>query len=191
MGVLDVASVALRRPAAKRRSGDGAGCASRYSASNSRQDLVAAMNTGSSVPPPAGLSASCEIRIDNNLSEITRVADMVDEFAARHQLPEQVLFALNVVLDEIINNIISYGYEDAGHHEIAVRVALRPGNVEAVVEDDGKPFDPLAAPAPDLTSAQREPGGVGLHFVRNLMDEVTYIRRDGINYLRMMKRLAP
>ena len=120
------------------------------------------MNTGSSVPPQAGLSASCEIRIDNNLSEITRVADMVDDFAARHQFPEQVLFALNVVLDEIINNIISYGYEDAGPHEIAVRVALRPGNVEAVVEDDGKPFDPLAAPAPDLTSAQREPGGVGL-----------------------------
>jgi anti-sigma regulatory factor (Ser/Thr protein kinase) len=149
------------------------------------------MNTGSSVPPQAGLSASCEIRIDNNLSEITRVADMVDDFAARHQFPEQVLFALNVVLDEIINNIISYGYEDAGHHEIAVRVALRPGNVEAVVEDDGKPFDPLAAPAPDLTSAEREPGGVGLHFVRNLMDEVTYTRRDGINHLRMMKRLAP
>ena len=149
------------------------------------------MNTGSSVPPQAGLSASCEIRIDNNLSEITRVADMVDDFAARHQFPEQVLFALNVALDEIINNIISYGYEDAGPHEIAVRVALRPGNVEAVVEDDGKPFDPLAAPAPDLTSAQREPGGVGLHFVRNLMDEVTYTRRDGINHLRMMKRLAP
>jgi anti-sigma regulatory factor (Ser/Thr protein kinase) len=184
-------SRALRGPAAKRRSGDGARRASRYSASKSRQDLVAAMNTGSSVPPQAGLSASCEIRIDNNLSEITRVADMVDDFAARHQFPEQVLFALNVALDEIINNIISYGYEDAGHHEIAVRVALRPGNVEAVVEDDGKPFDPLAAPAPDLTSTQREPGGVGLHFVRNLMDEVTYTRRDGINHLRLMKRLEP
>src|SRR4029078_770249 len=95
------------------------------------------MNTGSSFPRQAGLSASCEIRIDNNLSEITRVADMVDDFAARHQFSEQVLFALNVVLDEIINNIISYGYEDAGHHEIAVRVALRPGNVEAVVRDAG------------------------------------------------------
>src|SRR6185369_9194913 len=133
--VLDVCPAALRGPAAKRRCGDGARRASRYSASNSRQDLVAAMNTGSSVPPQAGLSASCEIRIDNNLSEITRVADMVDDFAARHQFPDEVVFALNVSLDEIVNNIISYGYEDAGHHEIAVRVALRPGNVEAVVED--------------------------------------------------------
>ena len=70
------------------------------------------MKTGSSVPPQAGLSTSCEIRIDNNLSEITRVADMVDDFAARHQFPDEVVFALNVSLDEIVNNIISYGYED-------------------------------------------------------------------------------
>jgi anti-sigma regulatory factor (Ser/Thr protein kinase) len=147
------------------------------------------MNTGSSVPPQAALSAACEIRIENNLSEITRVADMVDEFAARHQFPDAVIFALNVALDEILNNIISYGYEDSGHHEILVRVALGRGSVEAIVEDDGKPFDPLAAPAPDLTSKDREPGGVGLHFVRNLMNEVTYARRDGINCLRLMKRL--
>ena len=102
------------------------------------------------MPPQAGLSASCEIRIDNNLSEISRVADMVDDFAARHQFADAVIFALNVALDEILNNIISYGYEDAGHHEILVRIALGRGNVEAIVEDDGKPFDPLAAPAPDL-----------------------------------------
>jgi serine/threonine-protein kinase RsbW len=148
------------------------------------------MNTGSSVPPQAGLSASCEIRIDNNLSEISRVADMVDGFAARHQFADAVIFALNVALDEILNNIISYGYEDARHHEILVRVALGRGNVEAIVEDDGKPFDPLAAPAPDLTGKDRKPGGVGLHFVRNLMDEVTYTRRDGTNHLRLMKRLG-
>jgi anti-sigma regulatory factor (Ser/Thr protein kinase) len=148
------------------------------------------MNTGSSVPPQAGSSTSCEIRIDNNLSEITRVADMVDDFAARHQFPDEVVFALNVSLDEIVNNIISYGYEDAGHHEIVVRVALARGNVEAIVEDDGKPFDPLAAPAPDLTSKERDPGGVGLHFVRNLMDEMTYTRSDGINRLRLVKRLG-
>lgn len=117
------------------------------------------------------------------------MADMVDEFAARHQFAHEVSFALNVALDEILNNIISYGYQDAAHHEIAVRLALRCGNVEVTVEDDGKPFDPGAVPAPDASSSQREPGGVGLHFVRNLMDELTYTRRDGINQLRLTKRL--
>src|SRR3977135_770808 len=98
------------------------------------------MNTGSSVPPQAGVSGSCEIRIDNNLSEISRVADMVDDFAARHQFADAVIFALNVALDEILNNIISYGDEDARHHEILVRVALGRGNVEARVQENGKGF---------------------------------------------------
>ena len=115
---------------------------------------------------------------------------MVDEFAARHHFSNEVVVALNVSLDEILNNIISYAYEDTAHHEIVVRLALRGGSVEASVEDDGKPFDPLAAPAPDLTSSLREPGGVGLHFVRNLTDELTYTRRDRINQLRLMKRLG-
>ena len=75
-------------------------------------------------------------------------------------------------------------------HEIAVRLALHNGHVEATVEDDGKPFDPLAAPAPNLTSSPREIGGVGLHFVRNLTDEQTYTRRDHINQLRLIKRLG-
>ena len=57
-----------------------------------------------------------------------------------------------------------------------------------LTEDDGKPFDPLLVPAPDL-GAKGRIGGVGLHFVRNLMDELEYARLDGINRLRMMKKL--
>jgi hypothetical protein len=104
----------MRRPAAKRIPAMAHPAQAAIVRRIVAQGLVAAMNTGSSVPPQAGLSASCEIRIDNNLSEISRVADMVDDFAARHQFADAVIFALNVALDEILNNIISYGYEDAG-----------------------------------------------------------------------------
>ena len=117
------------------------------------------------------------------------MAELVNDFGARHQFPNEVVVALNVALDEVLNNIISYGYEDAGHHDISVRLELRGGNVEVVVEDDGKPFDPLAVPAPDLTIRRRADGGVGLHFVRTLTDGMTYARRDGINQLRLTKRL--
>jgi anti-sigma regulatory factor (Ser/Thr protein kinase) len=147
------------------------------------------MKTGSSVPQ-AGLSASCEISIVNQLSEITRVADMVDDFAAQHQFPNEVTFALNVSLDEVLNNIISYAYEDAAQHDIVVRLAVRGSNVEVTVEDDGKPFDPRTAPPPDITSSPRELGGVGLHFLRNLTDDLEYTRRGRINELRLTKRLA-
>jgi serine/threonine-protein kinase RsbW len=133
-------------------------------------------------------SASSEIRIANRISEIERVADLVDSFGADHELSNEVIVALNVSLDEILNNIISYGYEDAGHHDIVVRLHLRSGDVEVVVEDDGKPFDPLQAPAPDLKAKDRL-GGVGLHFVRKLTDHLEYARRDNVNQLRLMKKL--
>ena len=139
-------------------------------------------------PSQAKSSACSEIRIANSLSEIERVAALVDSFGACHRLSNEVNVALNVSLDEILNNIISYGYEDAGHHDILVRLELRGAGVDVVVEDDGKPFDPLLVPAPDL-GAKGRIGGVGLHFVRNLMDELEYARLDGINRLRMMKKL--
>jgi serine/threonine-protein kinase RsbW len=150
------------------------------------------MASGPSVPSQAGApveSSSGEIRIANDLSEIARVADMVDSFGARHNLPNEVIVALNVSLDEILNNIISYAYEDAGRHDIVVRLELRAGSVEAIVEDDGRAFDPLAVAPPDLESKPRAIGGVGLHFVRKLTDEQGYARRDGINRFRLMKRL--
>jgi anti-sigma regulatory factor (Ser/Thr protein kinase) len=133
-------------------------------------------------------SASSEIRIANRIAEMTRVAELVDSFGVHHDLPNDIVVALNVSLDEILNNIISYAYDDAGRHDIAVRLVLRPGYVEVVVEDDGKPFNPLLAPAPDLSGKSRL-GGVGLHFVRKLTDHLEYARREGINELRFAKKL--
>jgi serine/threonine-protein kinase RsbW len=144
------------------------------------------MANGPSARP--GSSASSEIRIANRIAEIERVAELVDSFGADHELSNEVIVALNVSLDEVLNNIISYAYEDAGHHDIVVQLELRGGHVEVVVEDDGKPFNPLLVPAPDLTAKSRI-GGVGLHFVRNLTDQLDYARRDGFNQLRFMKKL--
>jgi anti-sigma regulatory factor (Ser/Thr protein kinase) len=141
------------------------------------------MATGTASP------ATSEIRIANDMAEIARVADLVDGFGADHALPNEVVVALNVSLDEILNNIISYGYEDGGRHHILVRLELRAGLVDVVVEDDARPFDPRAAPAPDFAAKDRL-GGVGLHFVRNLMDDLDYARSGGINRLRMTKKLT-
>src|SRR5215470_934870 len=134
---------------------------------------------------PSQTESTGEIRIANKISEIARVADLVDRFGARHQFSNEVIVALNVSLDEILNNIISYGYESEGRHDIAVRLELRGGIVEVVVEDDGKAFDPLAVATPRPRS-ETEVGGVGLHFVRSLMDQLEYSRRGPINRLRLI-----
>jgi hypothetical protein len=117
------------------------------------------------------LTSSCEISITNNLSEIARVAALVDRFAADHNFSNELVVALQV------------------SHDIVVRLKIRCGNIEVSVSDDGKRFDPLTTLTPDFTSKPRVHGGVGLYFVRNLMDDVIYTRRDGVNHLQLMKRL--
>jgi anti-sigma regulatory factor (Ser/Thr protein kinase) len=129
------------------------------------------------------------VRIGNDMRELARVATLVEDFGARHDFPDSVVVALNVSLDEILNNIISYAYDDAGRHDIVVRLELRGEAVEVLVEDDGKPFDPLAAAAPEDSAGDAVLGGVGLHFVRSLMDRLEYTRRDGLNRLRLVKKL--
>ena len=63
------------------------------------------------------------------------------------------------------------------------------GSVAATVEDDGSPFDPLSVPALNLASPDRD-RGFGIHFIRNLMDDVRYVRKNGINRLEMRKRIV-
>ena len=142
-------------------------------------------------PPSQSSTApllSCELRIANRIWEIERVATLVASFGARHNLPENVIFALGVSLDEVLNNVISYGYDDALEHEILVRLTLQGEEVEVIVEDHGKPFNPLSLPAPNLEAKDRI-GGVGIQFVRRLTDEIQYARRDGVNQLRLIKKI--
>jgi serine/threonine-protein kinase RsbW len=134
-----------------------------------------------------------ERRIANRWEEMPDIVAMVERFGAEHACPSQVINDVNVVLDEVLSNIISYGYEDGEQSDILVRLDYRPGEVLVEVEDAGKPFDPLKAPPPDLgvPLEARQVGGLGIHFIKSLMDDVAYARVDGKNRLRLRKKLPP
>jgi serine/threonine-protein kinase RsbW len=127
----------------------------------------------------------------NDPAEIERLGPELEGFGARHQLPPATIFALNLALEEVISNIISYGYDDPGPHMIDVELNVLDGTVTTTVEDDGRPFDPLAAPEPDVSAPleEREVGGVGVLLVRRLMDEVSYARAGGRNRLTFKKQV--
>jgi anti-sigma regulatory factor (Ser/Thr protein kinase) len=128
-------------------------------------------------------------RIRNRIAEVEDVAELVSQFCATHNLSNQLLVALGVSLDEALSNIIRYAYQDKRDHSILVRLDYESGSVAATVEDDGLPFDPLSVPALDLASPDRD-RGFGIHFIRNLMDDVRYVRKNGINRLKMRKRIV-
>ena len=132
-----------------------------------------------------------QTRIVNRLEEIRRVAAMVERFGQEHRVPAQVVNDVNVALDEVLSNIVSYAYDSGARSEILVRLAYRPSEMHVDVEDAGRPFDPLQAPPPDLgASLQARPvGGLGIHVIKSLMDEVVYARVDGKNRLHLRKKL--
>ena len=130
--------------------------------------------------------------VANHADEIGRVAQLTREFGAAHGLASDAIHDLCVAFDEVLSNIVKYAYKDEGRHEISVRLTLAGASLVAEVIDDGKPFDPLAAPAPPLhgSISERPIGGLGIYFVRKLMDEVRYARHEGKNVLTMTKRIA-
>jgi len=131
--------------------------------------------------------------LKNRLEELERVATVLAAFAAAEHLSARVAFDVDLAVDEILTNIIRYGYDDgAGVHEITVRFAVDHGELVVEVEDDARPFNPLEIAPADVSSPveQRRVGGLGVHLVRSVMDALAY-RRDGDkNVLRMTKRLA-
>jgi anti-sigma regulatory factor (Ser/Thr protein kinase) len=123
------------------------------------------------------------------------VSAFADAFAAwceQQRVPERVLLAFQAALDDVLVNIIDHG--GAGRRApIEVQVVLGGDTLEVEVVDDGIDFDPLrSAAAPDLGAGveQRPIGGLGVHLVRRLMDDVRYHRERDRNHLTLTKRLG-
>ncbi|HEY1505267.1 MAG TPA: ATP-binding protein [Stellaceae bacterium] len=132
------------------------------------------------------------LRIANDLGELSRVAERVEEFCANLGLQPGYAFKLNVAIEELLTNTISYGYDDTGRHEIAVELTRDGETIVTELSDDAQPFDPLNAPPPDLESRieDRRIGGLGVHLVKTLMDDVVYAYRGGRNHITLRKKIA-
>lgn len=131
-----------------------------------------------------------QMSIGNALGEVARVNAAFAEFAAAHALPAAVRRSVNVALDELLTNTIAYGLADGG--EVSVAFALDAGRLTVTLSDNGRPFDPFRREAPDtaLPVQERPIGGLGIHLVRELMDEAGYERRNDRNVVVLAKRLA-
>jgi anti-sigma regulatory factor (Ser/Thr protein kinase) len=138
------------------------------------------------------VTASLSVTLVNDQSEVERLSRLVEAFGEAEGVSADSIFSVNLALDEVITNIIRYAHDDGGRqHPIVVRLALEPGVLTAQVEDDGRAFNPLEAPPPDLNASieERPIGGLGIHLVRTMMNSVEYRRENGRNVLIMKKML--
>jgi len=132
-----------------------------------------------------------ELILVNRATEIARAQDELERLAAAHHFPDRPLHAVQVALEEHLTNILNYGYDDSGEHHIQIGVRLTAAELRIEVQDDGRPFNPLEHPAPDLSLPleQRPIGGLGILMMRKSLDSAAYRRENGKNILVMIKRI--
>jgi anti-sigma regulatory factor (Ser/Thr protein kinase) len=129
--------------------------------------------------------------IENDLSEISKLAVFVDELGKELSLTPELIFNLNLVLEEAVSNVILYAYGEEKHKEISLMAKISDGNLVFVLTDSGKEFDPTKVPDADITlsAEEREIGGLGIYLIRQIMNKVEYQRIDKRNVLTMRKQL--
>ena len=150
--------------------------------------LLAAQYHGPS-PENAG---HMEIRIKNRMPDIDVVEERFRAFAARNSISETDRQTMSMVMDDLLNNVISYAYPQGGDHVILVDMTLKGSRLVLMVEDDGIPFNPFHVEEPDvgLTVEERGIGGLGIHLVRETMDEHHSQRRANKNIVILVKELG-
>ena len=128
----------------------------------------------------------------NEVSEISRLAGFIEEIGEELNLQPDMVFNLNLVLEEAVSNIIMYAYpEGGGRQEIRLTAKKSDSALIFILSDKGVQFDPTQAPDADITlSGEERPiGGLGIFLIRQIMNSVEYKRIDGENVLTLSKEL--
>ena len=132
------------------------------------------------------------ITLRNDIREIPALSAFVDGLAEEASLDPALAASLNLALEEAVTNVIMYAYPEGEAGQIEVQAERFDDRFEFTVIDSGRPFDPTSVPDADITLgvAERPVGGLGIFLVRRIMDSVSYVREQGRNVLRMLKKTS-
>ena len=136
-------------------------------------------------------SSERHLILHNDIQQIPQLADFIETIASEANLDQGLAMSLNLALEEAVTNVIEYAYPEGSDGLVDIEAVIREGQLDFIISDSGKPFDPTAKPEVDITAGveERPIGGLGIHLVRHIMDSVSYKREDGKNYLTMIKKI--
>jgi anti-sigma regulatory factor (Ser/Thr protein kinase) len=124
------------------------------------------------------------------LSSLGPLSGFIGDFVFAHGLDDGTAFTVNLAIEEVFTNMVKYG---GGGEEVSVGIELYDDNlVIELVHPGGVPFDAAAGGNVDVEEplAARTPGGIGLHLVRSVMDDMAYEHSGGCARVRLTKRLG-
>ena len=132
-----------------------------------------------------------DFELKNDQSELERLCRKCEELGHSLGLSDKSIFEMNLALDELFTNIISYGFQDCREHIIKIHITIEGELLQIRIEDDGVPFNPLASKTPDFQCDIEacQIGGLGIHLIKKLMEDIRYQRVADKNILLMRHRL--
>jgi serine/threonine-protein kinase RsbW len=129
--------------------------------------------------------------VPSEAEQLPALMRLLREFWSAGRLPPNEALNFELALEEVFMNVVIHGSRTDHSPHVEVALTLLDDQVTMIVEDDGPPFDPLSLSTPDVKASleQRPVGGLGVHLVRQMMDELIYQRCGTHNQLRMIKHL--
>ena len=120
--------------------------------------------------------------------EILKVTADIEEILIAQNFSADAILDVQLALEEILVNIITYGYRGK-EGSIGIRCEASPTQVTLEISDSAPAFNPLTMPEPDVASEieKRSVGGLGIFLVRQVMDTVTYQHKNHKNILTLVK----
>jgi len=139
-----------------------------------------------------GASSELRLTLASTRAEVGRALDEVRGFLMENGADDEAIDALCLTVDEVVANVVLHGYGEDGDGSVALLLAIGSDAYELEVRDEAPAFDPLSAAPPHLDDDPelRGIGGLGMHLVRTLMDELSYERSGGENVLRLRRLLV-
>ncbi len=140
------------------------------------------------------VDAKLDLEVGLDRDEPRRAVEQFEQFALEHDLPMGLTFKFQLALDELLTNVVSYAFEEgAAAPVITLALHLTDDKLEARLQDNGRPFNPLRdAPVPDLdlSAEDRRLGGLGIHLTKAFVHALNYERVDGWNRLYLVQPLG-
>lgn len=131
------------------------------------------------------------ISLPNDVQKIPELAAFIEEVAESHGADMSLTMSINLALEEAVVNVMNYAYPQGTSGEIDITVAYTDGALVFTISDAGTPFDPTKVSDVDtsLSAEDRPIGGLGIHLVRQIMDEVSYSYENNHNILTLKKKI--
>lgn len=131
------------------------------------------------------------LTLPNDINTIPQLNEFIDTVCEELEIDMALAMSLNLAMEEAVVNVMDYAYPAGTEGEVCIEAVAEEAQLHFIISDSGVPFDPTAKEEVDTTlSAEERPiGGLGIHLIRQLMDDICYEHKDGKNILRLSKNI--